>query len=417
MNNQVIIFAREELNKYLEKLSVNAKISLGLFNEFDVEMELNDPCYDDAYVISVKDKKGFIAGSNERSVLFGVYRLLEEWGITWVRPGPNGTNYPKECTADDIEIKDSADTRNRIMYVDGTFSIENALDMIEWIPKVGFNGYYIQSNKAHEYFENWYNHQMSTIKQPEQYTVEQTEEYVKLISVEIEKRGLYTYADDSKIRNDHIISDQIFDAGGEAIARIVHKDIQNFDNSGLDVFTGCLLQRNAFPSSIVMTTIGKTLWKHDTDFQKLRCDLYAAAFGKYSVETTTDYFALLSKAFDIEVIHGQKQFNASEFKTNLEAAITAMEYLEFYVNRKFWEIGDSDPCQKDSWVYLNIHRKIYTFLARSLIAKINGEFEKSEEYLKKSQEIAFENEDILQPVFDCMFYAKITNENINLLNT
>lgn len=334
-----------------------------------------------------------------------------------MRPGPNGTNYPKECTCDNIEIKEAADTRHRIMCVEGAISIENALDMIEWLPKVGFNGYYIQPNKAPEYFENWYNHQMSTVKQPEQYTVEQTEEYVKLISVEIEKRGLYTYADDSEIENGHLILDQIFDAGGEAIARIVHKDIQNFDNSGLDVFTGCLLQRNAFPSSIVMTTIAKTLWNHNTNFQKLRCDLYAAAFGKYSVETTTDYFALLSKAFDIEFILGQKQFNASEFKANLEAAITAMEYLEFYVNRKFWEIGDSDPCQKDSWVYLNIHRKIYTFLARSLIARIDGEFEKSEEYLKKSQKIAFENEDILQPFFDCMFYTKITNENINLLNT
>lgn len=131
MKYDVIGFAREELAKYLEKLDVSAEISLGLFSEFSVEMELKDPYRDDAYVISVKDKQGFIAGPNERSVLLGVYRFLEEWGITWVRPGPNGTHYPKECLAPNVEIKEAADKRHRIMCIEGAISIENGLDMIE----------------------------------------------------------------------------------------------------------------------------------------------------------------------------------------------------------------------------------------------------------------------------------------------
>ncbi|MBE6787431.1 MAG: hypothetical protein E7537_03680, partial [Ruminococcaceae bacterium] len=94
MNKIVFDFTKKELETYLEKLGIEAQISLGLFEDFGVDLKVEDPFFDDAYVISVKDKKGFIAGSNDRSVLFGVYRLLEEWGITWVRPGPNGTHYP-----------------------------------------------------------------------------------------------------------------------------------------------------------------------------------------------------------------------------------------------------------------------------------------------------------------------------------
>ena len=133
MNEQVISFARQELDKYLKKLNIQADISLGLFASFSIEMDLKDPYRDDAYVICVKNQKGFIAGSNERSVLLGVYRLLEEWGITWVRPGPNGTHYPKTCSAPDLDIREAAHKRHRVMCIEGAVSLENVLDMVEWI--------------------------------------------------------------------------------------------------------------------------------------------------------------------------------------------------------------------------------------------------------------------------------------------
>ena len=78
MNNTVINFAKEELERYLKRLGVRANVSIGLFENFGIEMELQDRDLDDAYVIDVHNAKGFIAASNPRSVLFGVYRLLEE---------------------------------------------------------------------------------------------------------------------------------------------------------------------------------------------------------------------------------------------------------------------------------------------------------------------------------------------------
>jgi len=190
MNYDVIGFAREELEKYLKILNVNAQIELGLFEKFGEYIEVEDSSKDDAYIISIKDKNGFIAGSNQRSVIFGVYRLLEEWGITWVRPGPNGTKYPEKCEAVDVEIREAASNRNRIMCIEGAVSFENVLDMIEWMTKVGFNGYYIQFTNGYVFFDRWYSHMKSTVKQPEPISQEQATEYVEIMTREIKKRGL-----------------------------------------------------------------------------------------------------------------------------------------------------------------------------------------------------------------------------------
>ena len=186
MNYDVIGFAREELNKYLEILDVDADISLGLFDDFDIEMTVEEPLFDDAIAITIKDKKGYIAGSNERSVLLGVYRLLSEWGISWIRPGKNGTHYPEKCEAHDVKILEKADMRHRTMCIEGAVSIENAIDMIQWLPKVGFNGYYIQFSLPYEFFERWYSHRHNPLREEKGvFTPEQAEKYHQIMIHEI----------------------------------------------------------------------------------------------------------------------------------------------------------------------------------------------------------------------------------------
>ena len=76
MKYDVIGFAREELDKYLDIIGVKAEISLCLFGELGISDEkIKDSVYDDAIEIKVENKKGYVAGSNDRSVLIGVYRL------------------------------------------------------------------------------------------------------------------------------------------------------------------------------------------------------------------------------------------------------------------------------------------------------------------------------------------------------
>lgn len=610
----VIAFAREELSRYLDILGLRAEIALGLLADFGLMAELKDPVQDDAVAIRVSSGKGYVAGSNERSVLIGVYRLLEAWGIRWIRPGKNGTYYPPNASVQDLDIFEIADNRHRTMCIEGAVSLENVLDMIEWLPKVGFNGYYIQFNDAFIFFDRWYGHRGSTVKQPEPFSYEKAREYVSIMIREIKRRGLMLHRmghgwtcdpfgienhgwdpmDPATIPQDyldlcaqingerklwkdrpmstqlcysnpvvrktmvqgvldyirdnpetdvihfwlgdyynntcecpacmaelyseyptmmlneittalveqglktqivfyngynlgwppekekvlhtentimmfapisrtfaesfpngfpikeippyeinnfslprsvdenlaylyqweqiydgdaidfdyHLMWDHILDAGGEGIARIIHEDIKNFPSLGLCGFISCQLQRNAFPTSIAMTTMAKTLWNRQADFEQIRRDLYAANFGEAAADQLCAYFASLSRGFDIGAIRSQRPVEREGFIRDLTQTLADMDAFAPVIarNRQTAEA----PCHREAWELLALHREIYYVLGQSILAHLTGDPQKSEQLRLQSVQMAWENEDKLQSVLDCLYYSDMTRTRINL---
>lgn len=613
MNYDVLGFARQELEKYTKILGVDVQIDLGLFEKFGEFIEVEDPMRDDAYIISVKDKKGFIAGSNERSVIFGVYRLLEEWGITWVRPGPNGTKYPEKCVPVDLNIREAASKRNRIMCIEGAISIENALDMIEWMTKVGFNGYYIQFTNGYVFFDRWYSHMRSTVKKPEPISQETATSFVEQMTYEIKRRGLmlhrmghgwhcrafgvpdagwyqydekdipkhfkevcamvdgerkcwnnrplqtqlcytnpeviekmtdevlkyaiahpetdviyfwlgdggkhcqceectkhaltdiyinmvdiitqklhknniksqvvfsgvargvpqtksikytenamlmfapinrtmaYTFPenydyDTSLPKYDirkherpktsaeyfaflynwkkvykgevidfdyHLMWDFMLDAGGEDIARVAHTDIKNCDNLVVNGYISCQLQRNAFPSSVAMTAIAKTLWNSNVDFADMRRKLYAATFGEESVDALCEYFGTLSSCFKMGVIRNQIPYDTEQVKQDMLLAKKTMDDFGAVIDA---HLDVTNPCQKDSWMYLKHHRIMYSLIAESIYERLCGNYEKANNLKDEAVHYSFVHEDETQPVLDSHFFSRMMNERINLAN-
>ncbi len=190
MNNSVIEFAKSELDKYLKLIGVSADIKLGLFEDFGIKTDVKNPFFDDAFEIKVENKKGYAAGVNGRSVLFAVYRLLEESGIRFLRPGKNGTYIPKDITLVDVDIREAASYSTRGIAIEGAVSLENVLDMVEWLPKRGFNCYFTQFRDSFVFFDRWYSHRESTTKEPEPFSREKALEYVDIIKFELKKRGL-----------------------------------------------------------------------------------------------------------------------------------------------------------------------------------------------------------------------------------
>lgn len=608
MEYDVIGFARQELNKYLKKLGIVADIELLV----SLPQTVENSFFDDAIEICVKDRKGYIAGSNERSLLIGVYRLLEEWGVRWIRPGKNGTFYPESCIPHDVCISEKASNRHRTMCIEGSISLENVLDMVEWLPKAGFNGYFIQFDDAFIFFDRWYSHRNSTVKSPEAFDNKKSMEFVKIISSEVKKRGLllhrmghcwtsnpfgvigngwdetppeqipdsyrmrcalvngkrdvwrnqplrtqlcYSNAQTRGIITDaviqyvknnpetdvihfwlgddcnnycecdecmkmsvsdhyivmineitekmkkeglkttvifdcgyntapppknqqlthpeqtvlmfapisrtfcqsfpdkfkitqaphiahnqfnnpssvdenlaflcewenyyngdivdfdyHLMWDHIFDAGGESIARVIYDDMRNLKSLGMNGYISCQLQRNSFPTSIAITVMGKTLWNRETDFEKVRKELYAASFGEDNVEEMCEYFSTLSRGFDIGTIRAQQKSNKDNFKANLNRTIGAMKKM---LPIAISHLNGPNPCRSSCWKAVALNAEIYSVLGEALLVRIDGDIERSKELVKAAAQIAWEKEDELTDLFDCFFFERMTRERIS----
>ncbi len=157
--------------------------------------QVEDPLMDDAFCMDVREGKGFICGMNPRSVLLAVYRFLTEAGCRWVRPGKDGESIPLKEKADlTVTLVEEASYRHRGICIEGAVSHENVAELIDWMPKVGFNSYMIQFREAYNFFNKWYTHANNPMLKPEVFTVETAREYCSKLKGEIKKRGLIYHA-------------------------------------------------------------------------------------------------------------------------------------------------------------------------------------------------------------------------------
>lgn len=105
--DHVIDFAAEELKKYLRMMMTECGeidiiydpdaldgFRLGLLSDFGLPSEAEDLALDDVIHVDTTAEGGILAGSNPRSVLFAVYRLLRENGCRWLYPGVDGDYVP-----------------------------------------------------------------------------------------------------------------------------------------------------------------------------------------------------------------------------------------------------------------------------------------------------------------------------------
>ena len=103
-DSKTIRYAAEELKKYLAKMSGvsadiskdNGDIKLGFLSELELSLDgVLDSMIDDVIDVRIEGLSGYIAGSNERSILMGVYNYFKSAGAMWGRPGENGEFIPQ----------------------------------------------------------------------------------------------------------------------------------------------------------------------------------------------------------------------------------------------------------------------------------------------------------------------------------
>lgn len=165
---------------------------LGLLADFGLQADpSSDPDWDDAVHIRTTGDSGYIAGTNERSILLAAYRYLTELGCRWVRPGKTGECLPALGeTLPAVEVKEQASYRHRGVCIEGAVSWEHVRDMVDWLPKLGYNAYFIQFREAYNFFQRWYEHEGNPTYPRREFTVEEARELTARLRAEITRRGL-----------------------------------------------------------------------------------------------------------------------------------------------------------------------------------------------------------------------------------
>ena len=155
---ECISYAAEELKKYIIGLSDGAvcpeiscekrmlpagedEIILGGLCELGLdESDLSDPVLDDIIDVKIDNLSGYIAGSNPRSILMGVYRYCESLGVVYVRPGEGGEYIPSaDLYVHSFVYRKKADYIFRGECCEGAISYEDMRDTVYYLPKIGMN--------------------------------------------------------------------------------------------------------------------------------------------------------------------------------------------------------------------------------------------------------------------------------------
>ncbi|OPZ23938.1 MAG: hypothetical protein BWZ02_03026 [Lentisphaerae bacterium ADurb.BinA184] len=113
---------------------------------------------DDGIAIRARPGHVRLQGRNPRSVLFAVYRYLEELGCRWLRPGPFGERVPNLASplARRFTRRETPTSRHRCICIEGACSPRHVRDMIDYAARRGFNAYFLQFRNAYTFFDRWH---------------------------------------------------------------------------------------------------------------------------------------------------------------------------------------------------------------------------------------------------------------------
>jgi hypothetical protein len=193
-------FASEEFIRLMQKMDPQAPAAVCAPEDFPEEQVLfmgvsdfsvEDPVIDDGFSIDVKNCAGRICGANERSILLAVYRFFREAGCVFVRPGWDGEFVPRlDSSKLSVGMREIPAYRHRGLCLEGANTYENVVEMIDFLPKLGFNEFFTQLFRPTWTFQRWYEHMRNPVLTPTPISTETVDTFVRDYDRQITLRGL-----------------------------------------------------------------------------------------------------------------------------------------------------------------------------------------------------------------------------------
>lgn len=144
--------------------------------------------------VRIENQKGHITANYDSAILIAVYRLIEAMGMRFTRPGKHNEIIPQKTLEEwqtlNVEIKHTASYWHRGICIEGADSFENICDVIDWLPKIGMNSFFIQFENPYTFLKRWYEHEFNPYLSVEEFTTERSEQMSAAIDDEMRKRGV-----------------------------------------------------------------------------------------------------------------------------------------------------------------------------------------------------------------------------------
>lgn len=183
---KTLSYAKEELYRYLQVMLAGEE------GVFSVSLEVLDcPKAMDGFSVGMNAAGGRIIGNNPRSILLGVYDYLHHLGCRFLTPD-KGTEVVPRIAKENLTASYSktASFYHRGVCIEGANSAENVLDFIEWLPKVGYNSFFLQFKVPYVFLSRWYHHDKNPLKEAEDFSMEDAGKWLKRFQQEMAKRSL-----------------------------------------------------------------------------------------------------------------------------------------------------------------------------------------------------------------------------------
>jgi len=141
-------FSAEELGRYLKKIS-GADFPLNTEAAYTINIEQNKQLKGEEYNISLRNKDLILAGGSDRSILYAVYDFLQRLGCRFIAPqfdfySGSAEYVPKRSelfynASEDIKRQPAFAYRKIDIEEGRSHTIDNLRQIVDWMPKAGFN--------------------------------------------------------------------------------------------------------------------------------------------------------------------------------------------------------------------------------------------------------------------------------------